>query len=389
LRIINSNIIILNIVKLKIAVNTRLLLAGRLDGIGRFADESLRIITRQHPEHTFYFYFDRKPNDCFLYNSNIIPVVLHPQARHPLLFLTWFEASLPLHFIRTKPDIFLSIDGFLSLTTSVKSVGVIHDLNFEHFPEDIPFLVRKYYTTMFPRFVQKASRIATVSEYSKSDIIDKYHVDASKIDIVYNGAGNIFKPIPATVQQHTRIKFSKGFEFFFFVGTLHPRKNLVNLFKAFDLFKKSDTKSIKLVVAGARMWWTEEIRLAYEEMEYRDDVIFTGRISDQDLAALIASALALTYVSYFEGFGIPILEAFQCDTPVITSNITSMPEVAGKAAILTDPFSITSISEAMQKIASDSDFRQKLIEAGREQRQKFSWEQTATKLWGCIEKAVE
>jgi glycosyltransferase involved in cell wall biosynthesis len=103
----------------------------------------------------------------------------------------------------------------------------------------------------------------------------------------------------------------------------------------------------------------------------------------------MASALALTYVSYFEGFGIPILEAFQCDTPVITSNITSMPEVAGNAAILTDPFSITTIAGAMQKIASDSDFRQKLIVAGREQRQKFSWEQTAEKLWGCIEKAAD
>jgi len=374
---------------LKIAVNTRLLLAGRLDGIGRFADESMRIITTQHPEHKFYFYFDRKPDDCFLYNSNITPVVLHPQARHPFLFLTWFEASLPLHFLRTKPEIFLSIDGFLSLTTNVKSVGVMHDLNFEHFPEDIPFLVRKYYKTMFPRFAQKASRIATVSEFSKSDIIDKYHVHASKIDVVYNGAGSIFKPMQLADQQQTRIKYSEGCEFFFFVGTLHPRKNLVNLFKAFDLFKKSDTKSIKLVLAGARMWWTDEIRLAYEGMEHLDDVIFTGRVSDQDLAALMASALALTYVSYFEGFGIPILEAFQCDTPVITSNITSMPEVAGNAAIFTDPFSITSIADAMQTLASDSDFRQKLIVAGREQRQKFSWEQTAEKLWGCIEKAAD
>ena len=374
---------------MKIAVNTRLLLAGRLDGIGRFADETLRIITTQHPEHQFYFYFDRKPDACFHYNSNITAVVIPPQARHPLLFLAWFEASLPLHFLKSKPDLFLSMDGFLSLATHVKSVGVIHDLNFEHFPEDIPFLVRKYYTSMFPRFAQKASRIATVSEYSKSDIIDKYHVDASKIDVVYNGAGSIFKPLPADEKQQTREKFSQGRRYFFFVGTLHPRKNLANLFKAFDQFKKSDTEGIKLLLAGARMWWTDEISLAYEEMEFREDVIFTGRVSDRDLTALMASALALTYVSYFEGFGIPILEAFQCDTPVITSNITSMPEVAGNAAILTDPFSITSIADAMQKVASNPDLRQKLIAAGREQRQKFSWEQTSEKLWSCIEKAAE
>jgi glycosyltransferase involved in cell wall biosynthesis len=374
---------------LKIAVNTRLLIPGRLDGIGRFADETLRIITTKHPEHEFVFYFDRKPDEQFIYNQNIKPVVLQPPARHPFLFLAWFEASLPLHFMRSKPDVFLSPDGFLSLTTNIKSVGVIHDLNFEHFPEDIPFLVRKYYSNLFPRFARKASRIATVSEYSKSDIANTYHIDSEKIDVVYNGAGSIFKPLPLNEKEVTKQKFSQGNEYFFFIGTLHPRKNLVNLFKAFDLFKRNTSGSTKLLLAGARMWWTDEIRLAYEGMEHRDDVIFTGRVTDIELASLMASALALTYVSYFEGFGIPILEAFHCDTPVITSNVTSMPEVAGNAAVLIDPFSITSIADAMQKVASDEGFREKLIVEGRKQREQFSWERTAEKLWECVEKTLE
>ncbi len=360
-----------------------------MDGIARFTDETMRIITTQHPEHQFYFYFDRKYDEQFIYNSNVHPVIIHPQARHPFLFLAWFEASLPLHFARTHPDIFLSPDGFLSLTTNVKSISVIHDLNFEHSPEDIPYFMRKYYSGMFPRFAKKAARIATVSEYSKLDIVDKYKVDPLKIDVVYNGAGSIFKPLALVGQQQTRNKFSQGREYFFFIGTLHPRKNLVNLFKAFDLFKHNDAKGVKLILAGARMWWTDEIRLAYEEMEYREDVIFTGRVNDDELADLMASALALTYVSLFEGFGIPILEAFQCDTPVITSNVTSMPEVAGNAAMLINPFSINSIADAMQKTASDPGFRQELILAGQEQRKKFSWVQTAEKMWGCIEKAME
>jgi len=360
-----------------------------MDGIARFADETLRIITTQHPEHQFYFYFDRKYDERFLYNSNVHPVVIYPQARHPFLFLAWFEAALPLHFKLARPDIFLSPDGFLSLSTQVKSVGVIHDLNFEHFPKDIPFFMRNYYSLMFPKFARKASRLATVSEYSKTDISDIYRINPAKIDVVYNGAGNTFKPLPQSMQQQIREKFSLGRQFFFFIGTLHPRKNLVNLFKAFDQFKKSDTQGIKLVLAGARMWWTGEIQQAYEGMQYLDDVIFTGRVTDEELASLMASALALTYVSYFEGFGIPILEAFQSDTPVITSNVTSMPEVAGNAAILTDPFSITSITNAMQMVASDRDMRQKLVLAGREQSKKFSWEQTAEKLWSCVVKAAE
>ena len=373
---------------MKIAVNTRLLIPGRLDGIGRFADETLRIITTKHPEHEFLFYFDRKPDEQFIYNQNVKPFVLQPPARHPFLFLAWFEASLPLHFMRSKPDVFLSPDGFLSLTTKVKSVGVIHDLNFEHFPEDIPYLVRKYYSNMFPRFARKASRIATVSEYSKSDIANTYHIDPDKIDVVYNGAGSIFKPLQLTDKEATKQIFSHGKDYFFFIGTLHPRKNLVNLFKAFDQFKKTDTEGRKLVLAGARMWWTDEIRLAYEGMEHRDDVIFTGRVTDDELASLMASALALTYVSYFEGFGIPILEAFHCDTPVITSNVTSMPEVAGNAAVLIDPFSITAIADAMQKMSSDSGFREKLIVEGRLQREQFSWERTAEKLWECVERTI-
>lgn len=374
---------------MKIAVNTRLLLNGRMDGIARFADETLRIITTQHPEHQFYFYFDRKYDEQFIYNSNVHPVIIHPQARHPFLFLAWFEVSLPFHFTRTHPDIFLSPDGFLSLSANVKSVAVIHDLNFEHFPEDIPFFMRKYYSAMFPRFAQKAARIATVSEYSKSDIINTYKVDPSKIDVVYNGAGNIFRPLLPSDQQQTRDKFSQGREYFFFIGTLHPRKNLVNLFKAFDQFKQSDSRGIKLVLAGARMWWTDEIRLTYEGMKNRDDVILTGRVTDEELASLMASALALTYVSYFEGFGIPILEAFHCDIPVITSNVTSMPEIAGDAAVLINPFSVPSIADAMLKIASNHDFRQDLIVRGREQRTKFTWEQTAEKLWNSIEKSAE
>jgi len=250
-------------------------------------------------------------------------------------------------------------------------------------------VVKQYFTRMYPRFALKATRIATVSEYSKADIAKTYRINPSKIDVVYNGAGQIFAPLDEESKKQVRQKYSRGSDYFFFIGTLHPRKNLVNLFRSFDLFKENDSKGIKLVMAGAKMWWTEEIRLAYETMNHRDDVIFTGRVSDEELAALMSSALALTYVSYFEGFGIPILEAFYCDTPVITSNITSMPEVAGEAALLVDPFSVDSIAVAMTKLTDDPVFRDKLIDAGRQQRQKFSWEKTADKLWQCLERAAK
>ncbi len=374
---------------MKIAVNTRLLLHEQMDGIGRFACETLKHITNNHPEHQFLFIFDRKFHESFIFSDNITPIIVPPPARHPLLFLAWFEISLPILFNRHKPDLFLSPDGYLSLRSNIPSVAVIHDLNFEQFPDDIPWAERIYYQRMFPKFARKATRLATVSQFSKQDIIQRYHVSADKIDVVNNGSSNNFKPLSEEEKKEVRKKYSSNSSYFFFIGSLHPRKNLTNLFKAFDRFKVADQRNTKLVIAGAKMWWTNEIRVTYETMKHREDVIFTGRVSDHDLSGLLASALALTYVSYFEGFGIPILEAFCSDTPVITSNITSMPEVAGDAALLVDPFSVESISSAMICIANDPVFRKQLITKGRKQGELFSWQATAGKLWDTIERATQ
>jgi len=373
---------------LKIAVITRLLIADRLDGIGRFTNETLKHITASHPEHQFLFLFDRPFHERFIFSNNITPLIIPPQARHPLLFLAWFELSIPLVFNKHKPDLFFSPDGFLSLISHIPSVAVIHDLNFEHFPGDLPWTIRNYYQKMFPLFARKARRIATVSEYSKQDIIDHYKIPARKIDVVYNGCSEQFKPLDAEAQHKVRQQFTDGADYFIFVGTIHPRKNLVNLFKAFDLFKETDHNGIKMVLAGARMWWTDEIKDSFETMNHKEDVIFTGRVSDPDLSGLMASALALTYVSNFEGFGIPILEAFNCEIPVITSNISSMPEVAGNAALLVDPFSIESIAEAMQKIAFDPQLRNQLVKNGSGQKELFSWKKTADKVWNTIETSL-
>ena len=150
---------------LKIAVNTRLLIKNKLEGIGWFSYETLKRITRAHPEHQFYFLFDRPFDESFVFGSNVTPIVIRPQARHPILFYLWFEKSIPRALKKINPDLFMSTDGYLSLSTTTPSLPVIHDLNFEHYPEQLPFLVRKYYKHYFPRFARKAARIATVSEF--------------------------------------------------------------------------------------------------------------------------------------------------------------------------------------------------------------------------------
>jgi glycosyltransferase involved in cell wall biosynthesis len=157
---------------MKIAVNTRLLLKDKLEGIGWVAYETLRRMVASHPEVEFYFLFDREPDPMFLFADNVKPVVLFPQARHPFLFIWFFEFSVTKALKKIKPDLFFSPDGYLSLRSDVPQVTQFHDLNFEHFPKDMPKIHLWHYKTFFPRFARKAKRIVTVSEFSKQDIVE-------------------------------------------------------------------------------------------------------------------------------------------------------------------------------------------------------------------------
>lgn len=373
---------------MEIVVNTRLLIKNKLEGIGWFTFETLKRITINHPDDHFIFLFDRDFDPTFIFADNITPVILSPPARHPFLFYWWFEVSVSNFLNKFKPDLFLSPDGYLSLHAKCKQLAVIHDINFEHYPNDLSFLVSHYYKYFFPKFAHKANGIATVSQFSKNDIINTYSVKNEKIDVVYNGCNEVYKPIDEALQLETKRQYTANCDYFLFVGSLHPRKNISRLFEAFDLFKNEQKSNIKLVIVGEKYYWTSAIKKTYINMKYRNEVVFTGRLNTDYLKNIIGSALALTYVPYFEGFGIPILEAMNCNTPVITSNVTSMPEIAGDAALLIDPFSVESIANAMKILYEDSDLRNSLIERGNKRKLDFSWDKTADALWQCIEKTI-
>lgn len=373
---------------MKIAVNTRFLLKDKLEGIGRFTCETLRRITREHPEHEFHFFFDRAYSEEFIFSSNIVPHVLHPQARHPFLWYWWFEHSIPRALKKIAPEVFLSPDGYLSLSANVKQVPVIHDLAFVHRPDDIPFLVRRYYHYYFPRFAHKASRIATVSEFSRNDISKHYGISEEKIDVVYNGVSEIFKPSAEPKRKEIREKYSAGKPYMVYVGALHPRKNAANLLRAFDQFKTASGTDIRLLVVGRKAWQNEEMHAVYESMQHKNDVDFTGRLPDADLAGVMASALALVYVPFFEGFGLPVAEAMRCGVPVITSGLSSLPEVGGDAAIYCDPNHIEEISNAMKELCLNGTLRETLAARALERSSAFTWERTSTALWESVQQAI-
>ncbi len=368
---------------MKIAVNTRLLINQKMEGIQWFTFETLKRITKAHPEHSFYFIFDRPFQKEFIFSNNVIPLVLRPQARHPFLFYIWFHWQIPILLKKHDIDVFVSPDGFIPLKSPIPTLTVIHDINFEHQTKGIPFFATLFYRHYFPKYAKIASKIATVSNFSKNDIVEKYHIDPSKISVVYNGINESFIPISIEKQQSIREKYTQGKPYFIFVGSLHPRKNLCNLLKAFETYKSTDTTNTQLLVVGSKLFKSNGIFKTYKAMHYRDDVHFIGHLYASELHPALASAKALAYVSFFEGFGIPIVEAFACETPVIASHTSSMPEVAGNAAILINPHSIQEIHNALKKM-DDENIRNSLIELGNKQKTIFSWVKTADKLWENI-----
>ena len=372
---------------MRVAINMRLLVPGKMDGIGWFTYETTRRLVSQHPEHEFFLFFDRQPDSSFQFGSNAKEVVLWPPTRHPLLWWMWFEVMVPAMLKRHKIDLFLSPDGYLPLHGSIPALSVIHDINFEHYKGNLRASHQRYFTHYFPRFARQAERIATVSEYSRQDIAATYGIDPAKIDVVYDGYGDGYRPHTEQEKAEVRQRYADGKPYIIFVSTILPRKNLQHLLLAFDAVKRSEQSDLQLLVVGNRAWWGEELALAWHACECQKEVHFLGHLDQPTVAALLSGAEMLVYPSYFEGFGIPILEAMQAETPVVCSRTTSMPEVGGDAVLYVDPTNTSSIAEAIQRLRSPQ-LRNELIEKGRLQRQHFSWQRTADLLWQSMQKVI-
>ncbi len=370
---------------MRIAINTRFLLKNKMEGFGWFTFETVKRIVESHPEHEFIFFFDRAYDPKFIFSDNVKPVVLNPPARHPILFKIWFNYSVKRALKKYKIDLFFSPDGFLSLTTEVPQVGVIHDINFEHFPEDLPKAPRNYLKKYFPLFAKKAAHLITVSEFSKQDIAKTYNVPTDKITVAHNGGSDAFKPVNEVVKSKIEKEYTNNKPYFIFVGALHPRKNLGRLLAAFDRFKKETNSENQLLIVGESLWKNEGFAEKLDQIEHKDAIHFSGHVDLDTLTKLMASARALTFVSYFEGFGIPLVEAMKAGTPILSGNKTSLPEVTGDAGILVDPFSITSIYEGLVEIETNEELRKKLVQKGLERGQLFNWDFTAEKIWKVLD----
>jgi glycosyltransferase involved in cell wall biosynthesis len=373
---------------MRIAVNTRFLLSDYLEGYGNYLYETFSRITQQHPEHEFIFIFDRPFDNRFVFGDNVKPVVTGPPARHPLLWKLWYDVKVPAVLKKYEADLFVSTDGCCSLTTRVPQCLVIHDLAFIHYPSGIKKSHLLFYKKYTPRFLDKAAQIVTVSSFSKKDIVNHYNIPASKIDVVYNGVKNSFHRLKDDEKRAVKKKYTDGREYFLYTGAIHPRKNLVNLLKAFSVFKKRQQTGMKLVLAGRLAWKYESFIDNLKTYKYRDDVVVAGYLQEEELVNVTGAAYGMVYPSLFEGFGLPVLEAMRCDVPVITSANSAMQEIAKDAALYADPGNHQDIAAKMMLLYKDENLGKQLVEKGKERVKEYNWDKTADLLWKSIGKAV-
>jgi len=373
-----------------IAVNTRFLLPGKLEGFGVYTDEIMKRMTASHPANPFTFYFDRKFAPDYLYSENVNPIALFPPARHPVLFYVWFQMRLKRKIQAARPDVFFSPDSFMPLGMDIPSVIAIHDVAYMRFAGSIGKSQLSYYERFMPKFVEEAAHIITVSEFSKREICHFYDVSPDKITVIYNGVDSRFKPVEAATRARLQNQYSDGKPYFLYVGAIHPRKNVVRLIQAFDQFKQNTKTEMQLLIAGRKSWHVEDVLRAHKNAKHSHDIRMIGYVPHHDLPNIVGNAFALTYVSLYEGFGLPVIEAMASGVPVITSSADStgavMAEVAGDAALTVNPESVEAITDSMEKLTSDTALHAHLRERGLIRAGLYNWDIAAAQTFDVLKK---
>lgn len=258
--------------------------------------------------------------------------------------------------------------------SSCPIVVTVHDVIFRLYPQYFSPRVRLLLSILLPLTMMKAKRIVTLSQTSKEDIEKFYPFTRSKVHVIPLAPGPIVNAQPNYEEGE---KYTGGQDFILSVGTVQPRKNIARLIQAYIAARAQGTISAKLLVVGRAAWQHTDIHRMAIESGYGQDIVFTGYLPDNVLAALYRRCQVFVYPSLYEGFGLPVLEAMACDAPVITSNCSSLPEVAGDAAILIDPYSVSDLRTAIERVADSKELRQSLRERGKRRAKSYSWSETA------------
>lgn len=375
---------------MKIGIDVRVLMDERYSGVSEFAYNLIKEILKLDKKNEYrLFYnsfkdlrgFEQAMADLRGQEKERVSLIKYKYPNKLLNYFLFNTLSWPKIDSRLEADIFwMPHINFIALSGRAKSILTIHDLSFMRYGEF--FSARKnFWHKMInaKKLVKKFDKIIAVSENTKSDIIELCGVRPEKIEVIYPGLGEEFKEVISN-KLEVRSKYSLPEKFILFLGTIEPRKNIEGLISAFNELKKDERfKEYKLVLAGGKGWKSENIYLAWKSSPYKDDINFLGYIPKEEKPFLYSLASLFVYPSFYEGFGFPPLEAMASGVPVIISFASSLPEVIGGAGLMVDPYNITDIKIAMEKVLMDEKFRNSLVEKGFEQVKKFTWQKTAEK----------
>lgn len=392
-----------------IGIDIRVLAKGARTGV---EDYAINLLSHLIPldksiEYRLFYNGFRKPN--LKYSWLKLPNVEIKKLRIPnrifdlcLKFLSWPKIDKILGGV----DIFISPHFLITpLSKKTKRIMIFYDLSFLRFPEFFSFSKRVWHRFMAPKKqAKKSDLIIAISESTKKDLVDFYGINADKIKVIYPGVDGKFfrKQTDGKKLSETKTKYGIGDKFILYFGTIEPRKNILGLIRAFEYIKKEKNKKIldvdwqgfeglvrgrkerafdysrlKLVIAGTRGWLYDEIFEAAKNSEFKDDIIFTGFINEDDKPYLYSLTEVFVYPSFFEGFGLPPLEAMVCGVPTIVSNKSSLSEVAGKSAIMVDPQNVDELVFAIKEVLENRELNDFLKKQGVRQAELFNWDNTA------------
>jgi glycosyltransferase involved in cell wall biosynthesis len=358
--------------------------AARRTGTENYSLHLLRELLALEGPHRFRLYYNQAPAPGILRGGAERRVIPFPRL--------WTHVRLSWEMVADPPDLLFVPAHVLPLVHPRRSVVTIHDLGYHYYPEAHTLSQNAYLRWSTRHNARTAARVVVDSEATQRDVAHYYGVSTEKLTVVYPGRDETLAPVadPAVLAA-VRARYGLAGPYVLYVGTLQPRKNLVRLVRAFSELQAARGRDggpiagLQLVLAGQKGWLYEEILTQVRKLDLSGTVVLTGYVPDTDLPALLSGALAFVFPSLYEGFGLPVLEAMACGTPVVCSSVSSLPEVAGDAALLVDPLDEGALSEALHRLVADEGLRRGLVERGFRQVERFSWQRCAREVMAVLE----
>jgi len=353
-------------------------------GIGRYVRNLIRALSDRDRQNDYVLYSAGGDRDERPWPDNFRRIRLPITDRQLAIIWQRLRLPVPVEWVTGRVDVLHSPDFVLPPTRRARTVLTVHDLSFMRYPECSSPALLEYLMRSVPRSVSRADLILADSKSTQQDLVELLGVSPTSVDVVYPGFDARFTHVSSPNSVLARYGILRPYVLA--VGTLQPRKNYPTLIRAFAALRAQHRVQHQLVIAGGRGWLYDDIEKTIDEVGLRDHVLLTGFVDDGALPALYSGADLLAFPSLYEGFGIPVLEAMGCDTPVVTANVSSMPEVAGDAALLVDPADKDALSYAMWQLIDDTALAQSLVARGRERIKAYTWEGSARRLMDAYHK---